>query len=697
MNKTSTIWIIAAFCAMIIFTALGVITYRLVQKDRTQTANAYEADKQGRIRVAMWRMDTLAASIIQEEDERSVYDFNNPELLPLPDRSLKNQVNNLYYNAPKTTNLYWNIVPQQNSKVISPQVYNSTYLSDNRIDTFQNVLNGPKLKQLENIFSSKNIGSSSQLPANSDFKTLTCAVAQVSLSQWGAVQSRTNESYAQNNDFSYKGQVLSKGAVEEKNKPAQQTLFSSVDKNIREKALSRLKSSRTNAWEGKQLEKQSPKKTDFKKEKSYSKSSKDYKAMSKKGHTPKKITKETKGPEPQKEVVAATPPLPQAPPQIIAKSAVLHNRSYLAEPFTTPFSPVWINKELMLVRKVTETSGDIVQGVWINSEILMQKLLIEIEDLFPDASLIPVQQNIDDFLSGVKPKGDYHTMVKLPLQLKTNEYKKISSNALAYFRGPIGLAWLASFLAVLAIFFMLRSVINMSERRASFVSSVTHELRTPLTTFRLYSDLLATGMVKDEEKQQNYLGTLKHEADRLSHLVDNVLSYSQIERGSAKAKVESITISNLMSRMESRLVERAQEDLMLINIVYSKDNGEQEISVDITAVEQIIFNLVDNACKYASGENYGDQIDIDITSNAKTYTFRVSDEGPGIPAKESKRLFRPFHKSAHEACNTKPGVGLGLALCRRLARALSGDLSICPRAANRNANGACFKLTLPRK
>jgi len=71
MNKTSTIWAIAAFCSMIILTALGIVTYGLVQKDRIQIVNAYEADRQGRIRLAMWRMDTLASSIMQEEDDRS--------------------------------------------------------------------------------------------------------------------------------------------------------------------------------------------------------------------------------------------------------------------------------------------------------------------------------------------------------------------------------------------------------------------------------------------------------------------------------------------------------------------------------------------------------------------------------------------------------------------------------------------------
>jgi len=214
----------------------------------------------------------------------------------------------------------------------------------------------------------------------------------------------------------------------------------------------------------------------------------------------------------------------------------------------------------MLVRKVSYVSGDIVQGVWMDKAVLIEKFLTEIKDLFPDATLIPVEQSIDQFLAGKDPENSHATMLKFPFKLQTNEDNILHIHAITYFKGPIGLAWIAAIMAILASFFMLRGVLNMSERRASFVSSVTHELRTPLTTFRLYSDLLSTGMVREENKRQNYLGTLKKEADRLTHLVDNVLSYSQIEKGSAKAKIEQISISNLMSRMEDRLNERASEE-----------------------------------------------------------------------------------------------------------------------------------------
>jgi signal transduction histidine kinase len=239
---------------------------------------------------------------------------------------------------------------------------------------------------------------------------------------------------------------------------------------------------------------------------------------------------------------------------------------------------------------------------------------------------------------------------------------------------------------------LLRGVVKLSERRASFVSSVTHELRTPLTTFGLYSDMLAEGMVKDEAKKQTYLDTLRKESERLTHLVENVLAYSRIERGSARARVEEVEVGSLIDRMCERLRKRAEEVGMELRCEVPQELACQLIKTDTTAVEQIVFNLVDNASKYATEDmdgSHGNVITLRVLERGKQIVFQVRDQGPGVARAERKKLFRAFHKSAQEAAHSKPGVGLGLALCRRLARALGGDLRIvdCDQ-------GACFELLM---
>ncbi|MBI4658636.1 MAG: HAMP domain-containing histidine kinase [Verrucomicrobia bacterium] len=258
-------------------------------------------------------------------------------------------------------------------------------------------------------------------------------------------------------------------------------------------------------------------------------------------------------------------------------------------------------------------------------------------------------------------------------------------------RLSLAIAWTCVVLAGLAAAALLHGTVSLSERRAAFVSAVTHELRTPLTTFKMYSEMLAERMVADPEKRKHYLDTLCSEANRLSHLVENVLAYARLERGSARRHVEEVTLSRLVERVKDRLEQRAAQAGMKPVIDAAEETLKTVVHVDVSAVEQILFNLVDNACKYAAPTARERLIHLEALPEGPLAMLRVRDHGQGISAEGAKRLFRPFSKSAHEAANTAPGVGLGLALSRRLSRSMGGDL----RWDALVKNGACFVLTLP--
>ena len=111
-----------------------------------------------------------------------------------------------------------------------------------------------------------------------------------------------------------------------------------------------------------------------------------------------------------------------------------------------------------------------------------------------------------------------------------------------------------------------------------------------------------------------------------------------------------------------------------------------------SVVEQILFNLVDNACKYAAGGE-DKRIRIGVTPCPGGVQIRVCDAGPGLSRTAARKLFRPFSKSALEAANSAPGIGLGLALSKRLARDMGGRLT---NELNSD-RGATFVLFLPAK
>ena len=287
------------------------------------------------------------------------------------------------------------------------------------------------------------------------------------------------------------------------------------------------------------------------------------------------------------------------------------------------FKGVWRKGELFLTRKATLDGRSITQSVWLDAAAIKEMLLEEVRDLLPQAALSPVLEE--------PPAGDMSSdmiaararnLVALPFRLEPGE---VTIETLAFWsplRRSLVIAWacvIAAFVAAGALNF---GIVALSERRAAFVSAVTHEMRTPLTTFRLYSEMLSSGMVKDPEKQNGYLATLTSEADRLSHLVENVLAYARLERGSARAQVEEISLQSIIDRVKPRLEQRAAQDSVGIRVDADTDAANTRVKVDITAVEQILFNLVDNACKYGRDPEGEDSIHLEADTDGTSSSSR---------------------------------------------------------------------------
>jgi signal transduction histidine kinase len=344
----------------------------------------------------------------------------------------------------------------------------------------------------------------------------------------------------------------------------------------------------------------------------------------------------------------------------------------------------WIGDKLLLARRVQlgdKTEDEtVVQGCWLDWTSIERRLRAEAADLLPQFSLTPVRSE-----SELNPA---RALATLPVQVKV-PVVKIVDRGWSPIRLSLAIAWGCLTLAALAMAALLWGVVSLSERRAAFVAAVTHELRTPLTTFRMYSEMLAQDMAPPESRQ-HYLETLQREAVRLSHLVENVLSYARLERGSGAARRSNVAIRDLVESWKPQLAERAsQADLELTTSIDEK-SGRAMVSTDPQAVGQILFNLVDNAAKYANG-SHERRIELSCDVNGKSAAIRVRDYGPGLTPAQRRKLFHPFSKTVQEAAVTAPGVGLGLALCRRLARDLGGRLSLDPE----NGAGASFVLELP--
>lgn len=344
-----------------------------------------------------------------------------------------------------------------------------------------------------------------------------------------------------------------------------------------------------------------------------------------------------------------------------------------------PIQAAWIGEALVLGRRVRVGEATFLQGCWLDWPALRTELLANVSDLLPNASLEPIR-TVDDTPT--------RRLAALPARLVIAPAPAAADPTWSPARLSLWIAWGGLAVAAVAVALLLAGAVSLSERRGTFVSAVTHELRTPLTTFRLYTEMLSEGMIGDPEARGAYLRTLRAEADRLAHLVENVLSFARLERGRSIDRRDHLAAGNLVDRVQPSLAagaDRGEMDLVIgdpIPVVW--------LSTDASVVEQILVNLVDNAAKYARGAE-DRRIHLDLEADGMRLSLSVRDHGPGLPRRAVRRLFRPFSKSALDAAQSAPGVGLGLALSRRLARALGGDL----RLQRNGPDGARFVLTLP--
>ncbi|MFO0914327.1 MAG: HAMP domain-containing sensor histidine kinase [Pirellulales bacterium] len=337
----------------------------------------------------------------------------------------------------------------------------------------------------------------------------------------------------------------------------------------------------------------------------------------------------------------------------------------------------WIGDRLILARRVTVGDQQAIQGCELDWPRLRTELLAEVDGLLPIVELTPVPAGGP---SAADTDPTRHVLAGLPVQLVTDWTPVVphgwSSIQIAWLLG-----WIALAVAAAGIFSLVWSLMSLSEKRASFVSAVTHELRTPLTTFRLYSQMLARDMVPAESRSE-YLQSLCTQADRLNHLIDNVLTYARLERGRSQLEFHPVAVESLLDRVQGRLTERAQQAEMELVCEIDPSAACRTVTTDQGAIEQVLFNLVDNAAKYAvSADDRRIHCRV-IADGPSGIAIAVVDHGPGLSATARRQLFQPFSKSSEQAAASAPGVGLGLALCRRLAYQLGGQLRPAPAPIN---------------
>jgi two-component system phosphate regulon sensor histidine kinase PhoR len=237
----------------------------------------------------------------------------------------------------------------------------------------------------------------------------------------------------------------------------------------------------------------------------------------------------------------------------------------------------------------------------------------------------------------------------------------------------------------------------LTERRASrmksdFIANVSHELKTPLSLIRMFGEMVATGRHKGEEAAREYGGIITRESERLSHLIDNVLDFSRLERGKASYHFAEGNLADVVERALDVSRYRLEREKMKLVVDIAQDLPV--VRMDENEMTLVVLNLVDNAIKHAVD---GGKVHVSVSRAPGFVVLGVRDFGPGIARDEHPRVFERFYRSQSTREKNVRGSGIGLALVKHIAEAHGGRVTVQSPVIDTpdNVQGSLFKVFIP--
>jgi heavy metal sensor kinase len=220
-----------------------------------------------------------------------------------------------------------------------------------------------------------------------------------------------------------------------------------------------------------------------------------------------------------------------------------------------------------------------------------------------------------------------------------------------------------------------------------FVADASHELRTPLTTLRSVGEV-GLKRVRSPEEYCEIIASMLEEAQRLQRLTERLLELAKAEAGAQVLHLESVDLTALLRQVAGELMILAEQRDQPLLI---EATAAARLRTDPVLLRQVLQNLLDNAIKYSPA---GSSIRVALLDTGATWTFAITDGGPGIPPEQRALLTERFYR-IDRSRSLVPGFGLGLALTKAYARDLGGELTCT--AAPLPARGSTFSLVLPKQ
>jgi two-component system phosphate regulon sensor histidine kinase PhoR len=236
------------------------------------------------------------------------------------------------------------------------------------------------------------------------------------------------------------------------------------------------------------------------------------------------------------------------------------------------------------------------------------------------------------------------------------------------------------------VFHDLTRVRQLENTRQEFVANVSHELRTPLSLIKGFVETLLESGSRDAETTTRFLQTIEKHTDRLTYLIEDLLTVSRLESGQVAMNLHKVDLADEVRRVVEDLRSRADERRVTIR---DSVPAGIEARADADRLQQVLFNLVENAIKYGRSEGC-----IVIGARARDdgkVEVWVRDDGPGIPPEARERVFERFFRLDRARSRETGGTGLGLSIVKHIIQAHGGEVWV----KSEIGEGATFFFTLP--